>query len=394
MPNRYLQYCVGVALLAAAGCQPPELIEAGSGGIGGVAPAVAVRNGHAVAVWHRAGQIRASSYDGSAWSTPEVIGTGSLPDIATASASGALAVFASNGSLYAAVRNGSTWFAPQLLATETSFSYGVAQAGNGRGAVVWSSGGQVYVTTQEGSGWDGATLLGSGSSARPQIAITDADVEFAGWCSGGTIRAARRVHPYSWEAAVASASNCCAPPAVDTPGPAVSIGVSAAGEAVVVGGSAQRVCELRYRPGAGWLSTNILGTPGPQASAPQVAVNPNGSAFVAWRDEASGNAIKARAYVPATGWGSTLVGPSAGNGKLGVGIGSSGGAAIVYLSATGISAVSYSSGALSAPTSVAAGAGAYYLRVGYDPTAGAQGVSVWQAAINGPEAVYAARLGL
>lgn len=394
-PNASLRVCVVLASLAVVGCQPAEQIEGPSGGLSGVKPAVAVRNGHAVAVWHRAHEIHASSYAGAGWSAPVVIGSGTFPDIATASSTAALAVFADGGTLYAAIRSGSGWLAPQVLTTGTSLAYGVAQAGNGRGAVVWSSGGQVYVTTQEGGGWDGATRIGSGSSGNPQIAISDAEVEFAAWCSGGTIRAARRVHPYSWEAAVGSSDQCCAPPGLDTPGPAVSIGVSAAGDAVVVGGSSQRVCELRYKAGTGWLATSFLGSPGPLGSAPQVAVNPSGGAFVAWRDEASGNVIKARAYVPASGWGPTLVGPIAGDGKLGVGIGSSGNAAIVYLKPDGVFAVNYTSGALStSPTNVATGAGSYYLQIGCDPSSTAQGVSIWQMALGSSEAVYAARLGL
>jgi hypothetical protein len=81
-------------------------------------------------------------------------------------------------------------------------------------------------------------------------------------------------------------------------------------------------------------------------------------------------------------------------GRLGVGIGSSGDGAIVYLS-SGISTVVYSGGILTAPSVVASGPGTtYYLRVGFDPSEQAQGISIWQRAGVSGEDIWASRLGL
>ena len=248
---------------------------------------------------------------------------------------------------------------------------------------------------------EGATVLsGSASSGGPQVAVNDSGVAFAAWCGANNrMWASRRVAPGAWEAASSSATDCCAGPALDTPGAGISVGVAASGMAIVVGSTANRVCARRYDPASGWLGTSILGTPGGDAVGAQVAVNPSGQALVAWNNFTTGGAlIKVRAYDPATGWGSVLTGPAAGNGRLGLGIGSAGNGAVVYRASGGlIKAVpfSISSGALEDPIEVASSAETlYYLRVGYDPSESSQGISVWQRAGVGGENIWGSRLGL
>jgi hypothetical protein len=379
-------------------CHPAEQIEAGDGAIVGSAPAVAVRNGQALATWHRSGaQVRVSRYvGGSGWSVPEVIGTGSFPDVALSNSFGGVVVFGDGPSLQAAVRLSSGWYA-QTLATGSALSYAVAMEGGGRAVVVWSASGQVAASIQEGSGWGGSTVLSADTAmGRPQVATNDSGVVFAAWCgAGGVIRGARRAAPSAWEPAGSSASGCCQAPVLDTPGPGVSVGVSASGEGVIVGATATRVCERRYVPGSGWQSTTVLATPGADTTAPQLGIAPDGHALLAWTNSTQGDLVKARAYDPASGWGAVLTGPAARHGRLGVGIGSAGDGAIVYRSGTGLNTVIYSGGTLSAPSVVVSGPGdTYYLRTGFDATQRAQGVSVWQRAGVDGEDIWAARVGL
>lgn len=389
-----------LAMTGVLACQPAERLEAGSSGLSGVAPVVAVRNGHAVAAWHRNGKVRVSSYGtGSTWSAPQILGSGSFPVVATSASDRAVVVYADTSSLFASVRSAASWSAPQLLGSATGLSYSVAQEDGGRATAVWSGGSSgVQARTRAGGVWEAAQTLHLNGVSWPQVAVNDSGVAFAAWCgASGAMWAARRVYPAPWEAAVSSMPTCCQGPVFDTPGPSVSVGVDASGQAVIVGGSGTRLCEKRFIPGSGWQGTMVLATPGPDATAPQLAVNPSGQALLAWTNWGDDKLVKARAYEPGSGWGPVLVGPSAGTGRLGVGIGSSGEGAIVYRSASEtLSAVVYSGGALGAPSLVASGGSdtLYYLRVGFDPSESSQGVSVWQrAALSGPE-VWASRVGL
>jgi hypothetical protein len=392
--------CVCILLVTSAlACQPAELIEPASGGLSGVAPVVAVRSDQAVVAWHRAGQVRVSEYEaGAAWSAPQMLGAGTFPDVAVSSADSAITLFGNSNTLYASMRSGAGWSAPQSLGTWTALAYGVAQAADGLAVAVWSGGGSMRARSFSGGAWDSATVLRmSAAVARPQVAVNDSGVAFAAWCdSSGAMFGARRVHPGAWESAHASQTACCQAPAFDTPGPALSVGVSASGEALIVGGTATRLCGKRYVPGTGWQPTDVLATPGPDTTAPQVAVNPDGLALLTWTNFLGGGQLKVRLYDPGSGWGPTLSGPPVGTGRLGVGIGADGDGAVVYRSsASTISAVVYNNGALSQPLAVAStGSGSLYnLRVGYDPSLPSQGVSVWQRASGGEE-VWASRLGL
>lgn len=383
---------------AQLGCQPAELIEAGDGTISGAKPAVAVRNGQAVATWHRGGQVKFSAYNGTSWSTPLPFGSGSFPEVAVSAGQPAIVLFGSGSGLKAVRRVGSGW-ALQTLDSAANPSYGVAMDAGGRAAAVWSVGGQVRATIHEGGSWLPNTVLsGSASSGGPQVAVNDSGVAFAAWCGANNrMWGSRRVAPGAWEPAVSSVTDCCIAPALDTPGAGISVGVSASGMGFVVGSTANRVCARRYDPASGWLGTAILASPGGDAVGAQVAVNPNGQALVAWNNFASGGAIKVRAYDPATGWGSVLTGPSAGSGRLGLGIGSDGDGAVVYRASGAIKAVpfSISSGALSDPIEVASSADTlYYLRVGFDSSESAQGISIWQKTGVGAENIWGSRLGL
>lgn len=391
---------VGLMVVAsAAACQPEELIESGSG-VTGVAPVVAVKNGQAVVAWHRSNDVRVSEYEeGATWSTPLVLGTGQFPEVAASDSESAIVVWGGGGSLRASLRSAAGWSAPQTLASLNGHDYAVAQEAAGRAVVVWSNGTSVRARTRSGASWEATVVLRNAPAVgRPQVAVNDAGVVFAAWCdSAGAMWGARRVHPGAWEGATNSMPGCCQAPAQDTPGPSVSVGVDASGAAQLVGGNASRVCQKRYIPGLGWEGTFTLGTPGPEATAPQLAVNPNGQALLAWVHHV-GEPMKVRAYEPGggpgVGWGPELVGPQPGTGRLGVGIGSTGNGAIVYRSGgPSISAVGYN-GSLTAPTEVgtAPSGGAYNLRVGYDSSEPSQGVSVWQLSTG--EQVWASRLGL
>jgi hypothetical protein len=390
-----------LAMTSLLACQPAERLEAGSSGLSGVAPVVAVRSGHAVAAWHRSGQVRVSGYEvGATWSAPQILGTGNFPLAAAASSGDAVVVYGSSNSLFASVRSAASWSAPELLGSAPGLSYGVAQQGSGRAIAVWSGGsGGVQARTREGGAWQAAETLSPQSIQWPQVAINDSGVAFAAWCGvSGSMWGARRVYPGAWEGAVTSMPLCCQGPVFDTPGPSVSVGVDASGQAVIVGSSGTRLCEKRFIPGSGWQGTMVLATPGPDGAAPQLAVNPSGQALLAWTVSGGDKLVKARAYQPGSGWGPILVGPAAGTGRLGVGIGSTGNGAILYRSPSAtLSAVVYTGGALTAPSVIASGSGAgdslYYLKVGFDPSESSQGVAVWQRAVGGEE-VWASRLGL
>lgn len=389
------------SLLVLQGCQPAQLIGPGNGTIVGSRPAVAVRNGHAVVAWHHSG-ILVSRYDGAGWSSPQVIAPqGTFPEVAVSSSGGGIVVFGDALGLHASLYGASAWLSPFTLDSAANPAYDVGIEGGGRATVVWSAAGQVRASHQEGSGWMGTTVLSSSASVgNPQVAVNDSGVAFAAWCdTNGVIWGSRRVQPNAWEPKSGSLSNCCQAPNVDTPGAAVSVGISSTGEGVIVGGSTTRVCEKRYVPGSGWQSTTVLSNSGPDATPPQIAVAPDGHALVAWNNYSTGGAlIRARAYAPGSGWGALLSGPAAsGHNLLGVGIGSSGSGAIVYRpGGTIVSYITYdaTAAALSAPTVIDSQPGdAYYLRIGFDPSQPDQGVSAWQKVSMG-EAIWAAKLGL
>ncbi|HEX2877211.1 MAG TPA: hypothetical protein VHP33_38435 [Polyangiaceae bacterium] len=383
---------------AQLGCQPPELIEAGNGVVSGAKPAVAVRNGQAVATWHRSGQVRFSAYDGASWSAPLPFGSGSFPEVAVSDGLAAIVLYGSSSSLKAVRRVSGGW-SSHTLDTGPSFAYGVAMESGGRAAAVWSVSGEVRATIHEGGSWLPNTVLSTSAAfGGPQVAVNDSGVAFAAWCGqNNRMWGARRVAPGAWEAASSSATDCCTAPALDTPGAGISVGVSASGMAIMVGSTANRVCAKRYDPGSGWLGTSVIGTPGGDAVGAQVAVNPSGQALVAWNNFSSGGLIKVRAYDPVSGWASVLTGPGAGSGRLGLGIGSNGDGAVVYRASGAINAVpfSISSGTLSDPVTVASSTDTlYYLRVGFDPSEPSQGVSIWQRTGVGAENIWASRLGI
>jgi hypothetical protein len=385
---------------AQLGCQPAELIEAGDGVVSGSKPAVAVRNGQAVATWQNGGQVRFSAFNGTSWSTPLPFGSGNFPEVAVSSGQPAIVLYGASSSLKAVRRVAAGW-SSHTLDTGPSFAYGVAMEAGGRAAAVWSVSGQVRATIHEGGSWLPNTVLSNSASfGGPQVAVNDSGVAFAAWCGpSNRMWASRRVAPGAWEPASSSVTDCCTGPALDTPGAGISVGVAANGMAIVVGSTANRVCARRYDPVSGWLGTGVLGTPGGDGVGAQVAVNPNGQALVAWNNFTTGGGlIKVRAYDPVSGWGPVLTGPGTGSGRLGLGIGSAGDGAVVYRAIGGfIRAVpfSISSGAFTEPIDVASSPDTlYYLRVGFDPSESAQGVSIWQRTGVGAENIWASRLGI
>jgi hypothetical protein len=362
-------------------------------------PAVAVRNDRAVATWHKTGsQVRVANYSsGSGWSAPQTVGSGTFPDVAISSTGKALVLFASGTTLKASVRSGGAWSAEQTIGSGTAHDFAVAIDGSGNGVAVWSGGGQVRARVHEGGTWGSETVLRNEAAVgRPHVAANDAGVVFAAWCDAdGRMWSSRRAPSGAWGSLGGSVTDCCQAPFLDTPGPAVSVGVSATGEGVVVGGTATRVCQRRYVPGEGWHLTLVLASSGAMAAAPSIAVNADGRAIAAWRGTAAGSPLKVRAYVPGDGWGPLLTGPNLGTGRPGVAITSSGDGAIVYRAGLDIAAVVYSEGELSGPVDVGTEPGtAYYLRVGYDPTSPSEGISIWQRAGVGGEDILAARIGL
>lgn len=390
-----LVLCVGSLL----GCQPAEQLEPGTGTLSGAKPAVAVRNGQALATWHRGDGVHVSSFQGGSWSVPQVLGPGTFPEVAVSSADLAVVLFRASSALKAATRTPGGWTTHTIDATPPS-GYAVAMEGGGRVVAVWSVSGEVRASIKEPEGWLGPTVLSSSSaSGRPAVAVNDTGVAFAAWCGPNSrMWGARRVWPGPWEAASSSSTDCCQGPALDTPGPGISVGVSATGMAIMVGSTTTRVCAKRYVPGSGWTGTSVLGTPGGDATSPQVAVNPDGKALVAWNNFGAGGEIKLRAYDPVSGWASVLTGPSTGTGQIQVGIGSTGNGAVVYRGGGGlIKAVPYvaSSGTLDDPVTVASSPDTlYYLRIGFDPSEASQGVSIWQRTGVGAENIWASRLGI
>jgi len=401
-----LGVCGVVGLLWLAGCSPAELLDPGAAGLTGAAPAVAVRNGHALVVWQRSG-IRVSQNDGAGWSAPQVLAPeGSLPKVAVAASGRALIAFRDGSQTKVATNFWNPVWPPAFRIDTTSsppaYDVAVDTTDSGVMSVLIATDALVKERHPDRGGgiWSEMVLSTSGGAlGAPRVVISNGHM-FASWCgAGGVMFASHRVGSGTvpWGPTGASMPDCCQRPTLDPLGPGISLGAPDSGEAIVVGGTASRVCLMRFDPALGrWRPAIAMSAIGSDTAAPQIAVAPNGRALVAWHSTV-GSMIRMRAFTPGTGLGPLLSGPIADPGLLGVGIGSGGNGAVVYRTGGDIHAVGFNAleGTLDEPIVVGSEPGTpNTLSVGFDPSKTAQGVSTWQTASLGGEQIWAARLGL
>lgn len=389
---------IGAASTLGLGCQPPEQIEPGASAISSPVPVVSVRAGEALVVWHRAGyQLRASSRfeGGASWTAPIVIGSGRDPAVALSSSGNAFVVSRTSTGAGATVRTAGVW-SPMFALDSGSSGYvtvGADSAGNALAA--WSRDGIRAALYQNGSGWQPPVLLSAVGSI-VKAAMNEAGSAIVGFCMGSQLAAITYDPAAGWSTTHTTGNDCCLP-YTDVVAPGISVAMSESGAAYAVG-ALGNVCEL-HRSAAGTWSSSVLDTVD-FATAPQVAASVDGRAVVAWlRSESGGRSLKVRAFVPATGWGPLLAGPSGiGAGPIGVGYGSGSGAAITYRGGLALRFVVYNSSTnvLGSPGDVKPATtlaeAPYFIYSGTNPLEPAQGVTVWQK--GGGEEIWAARLGI
>jgi hypothetical protein len=381
-------FCVGVAASALA-CSPPELVEAGSPTlVNDPQPVVAVRNGAALAAWHRGSprHVHVSNYvSGTGWTTTSDIATGEFPQVALSSTGRGFAVYRRSTGVYARVEDSGRWRAEQLLST-TSGGVRVAAAASdaGTGIAAWANG-SVGARVYNGTSWAPAVTLGTGGQA-VAVAMNAAGVGAAAWCSSDhRIYATRYIPAVGWERPSASSPSCCEDQ-FGLAGRAFHVAITDAGDVVVAGGGG-RICARRYISGTGWTGTTLLASIGYDVA---LGVNASGTAVVAWRD--GGNTLLARLGFWDGLWGDAVtLDDNVHNGPLGAGMGSTGYGAVSYPRGTGSADIYYdlynpTTGVWGTPGSMESLAGAsYYPSVGYDPNVEGSGATIWVQ--SGPSSV-------
>lgn len=389
------------AAISALACQGPVQIQAGEVKTSSPVPVVSVRGGEALVAWHRSdGKVYTSSVLGSStsWSAPSAIADGKNPEVALSTSGAAFAVFSDNFSIAAKVRTSGVWGAAFELEAHSTAFRAVAADAAGNALAVWSSDRVRASVYQNGSGWQPVTDLDTGNGI-VKVAMNEAGRGAAAWCGAGVLHAAAYEPGSGWGAPAQTPHTDCCTNIFDVVSPGVSVAIAETGDAYAVGATGTRVCSLRRGAAqvnwsSGTLDTSV-GTNGPQVSA-----SVDGHALVAWMRSTSGNRrLKAREYVPGTGWGATLTGPNnLGAGPIGVGYGASGCAAIMFRGGLALAYVTYCTpdAALSSAVNItpggSLGTAPYFIRSASDPLEPAQGVTVWQQ--GGTEEIWGARLGI
>ena len=396
--------------LSALACEDPVRLEGPWSASSEPLPKVAVTETEAIAVWHRktstlvAGEVHAARYqtDGSEWTPPINLGTGSHPTVALSPASRGLAVFDSSSGLTARTVDDGVWGARVTVTTDTprSRNYDVAVDGVGNGVVAWGGASTQVRAYSWDSGWAGAVSLSPNVGSWQRVASTADGHTVAAWCEGTTLKGGRRIPPLGFWILTTLAVNCCSSGGSTLHTNPVRISVSSSGDAMVIGtDESTRVCAVRYSSGA-WESPVTLAAA--HGSFPVIALNADGDALAAWL-QAPGSNLVARAYTAGVGWGPALPGPTdVHTHGLGVGVNEFGSGAIIYTRSasttepsTSVYYVVYdqSAGALTAPTAIESMTGnSYYLSVASTPTG--KGVTIWNQNQRAGAEVWVALRGL
>lgn len=262
------------------------------------------------------------------WAASQVVapGDGHAPRIAVAADGSAIAVWSKRdgalSSIYASrFVAGSGWDTAQRIETGSGevLSPNVAVDGKGNAIAVWAQSdgtvNSVYANRYvAGSGWGTAELIetGAGSADKalfgaytpPQLGFDGKGNAIVVWHQqDGTttsIYANRYVTGSGWGTAELVETSA---DLAERPG----LGVDASGNAIAVwmqrSGTIYSVYANRYVAGSGWGTAQAIETAGDTARFPEIAVNANGDAMVAWTQKNDTvTKVYASRYAAGSGW--------------------------------------------------------------------------------------------
>jgi hypothetical protein len=372
-----LMLCLGLGASATA-CSPPVIVDTLPPMVG-TQPVVAVSNGGALAAWDTGSKVRVSQLNAGVWSAPSEPADGRDPNVALSSSGRGFVVYVRDGSGYARVRDGGVWGNEALLGSGSGAAdIGVGVAANAAGSALaaWASGTVGASLYAGGRFWPAASLgTGGGSVA---VAMNDSGVGAAAWCADSTLEAARYDPVAGWAPPATLRNGCCADSFLGIQR-GFDVGITETGNIIATGAGA-RVCALRYTASTGWVGKILANGGGPSS----LAVGRDGRALLAWT--AGGNAtLSARLASPSGSWGpvTTLDSGVDAFGAIGAGLGSTGYGSVSYTKSGNLHFVVYNAdtAAWGTPGLMEELPGAaYYLSVGFDPTAEGSGVTIWHQA--------------
>ena len=287
-----------------------ELIEADNAG-DAYSPQIAVDGaGNAIAVWYQYDSIRsniwANRFDGTAWSTAELIETDDTgdaydPQIAVDGAGNAIAVWYQDDgvrfNIWANRFDGTAWGTAELIETDDAgdaYDPQIAVDGAGNAIAVWYQDdgvrSNIWANRFDGAAWGTAELIETdkaGDACDPQISLDGAGGAIAVWYQDDGIRFniwANHFDGFAWGTAELIGTDS----AGDAYGP--QIAADGAGDAVAVWyqynaiGYSTRSDILTNRfDGAAWGTAGLIETDNAgSAYGPQIAMDDTGSAIAVW----------------------------------------------------------------------------------------------------------------
>ena len=289
-------------------------------------------SGRGIAVWLQSDGIRdnvwASTYaPETGWGTPQLVerndvGTSVSPQVGIDAAGNALVVWAQrDGSMFSIWANryipGAGWTTPGLLENINqgdALAPKLAMNASGAAIAVWqqkSSGGRYDIWANRyfpGVGWgnpERVELNDTGDAIEPHVALGEAGNAHVVWLQyeGTRLDLYANTHVLG--------SDWTVPERIETQdlGNALSprLVVDGGGRAIAVwlqhDGALATLRARRFVPGTGWGSAQRLDTGGVDAGTPTLAVRPSGEAVVLWTQPDAGlPTLWARRFVPNPGW--------------------------------------------------------------------------------------------
>lgn len=211
---------------------------------------------------------------------------------------------------------GSWSSADTLSGSGSSSPQVVVDPTTGNATAIWNEGGLIKSANKPfGSAWGSITTLSASSSSSPQIAIDSATGDVvAVWVTSGVVKSDTQLFGMSWSGSPDTLSSA------DSAFPQVAIGSD--GTVVAVWHTLNGITSLynvnaaTKAVGGAWSSSTLVSDPIFNSVYPQVAVDPNGNAIIAWyRYNLSGsvysNVVLQSSYLPFGGSWATPVDISA-----------------------------------------------------------------------------------
>ncbi|MFZ1985819.1 MAG: hypothetical protein WAU91_15480 [Desulfatitalea sp.] len=171
--------------------------------------------GKAIAVWEQRNRnvdgqytssaIRANRFDGTSWGTPEFLQTDilppyllwlGLPQIAMDACGNAIAVWSPDGGIWANRFDGAAWGTAELIGTGPASSPQIAMDAYGNAIAVWNQDdgtgtNAIWASRFDGAAWGTAELIGTGPASSTQIAMVAYGNAIVVWEHEGSIWANR-----------------------------------------------------------------------------------------------------------------------------------------------------------------------------------------------------------